>query len=48
MATTRNQDIQNSVNQAHFSIEQLTYQLDSTISRIDTLEANLTTQLTSI
>jgi hypothetical protein len=48
MATTRNQDLQNSINQAHVSIEHLTSQLDSTNSRIDTLEANLTTQLTSL
>jgi hypothetical protein len=48
MATTRNQDLQNSVNQAHVSIEHLTSQLDFTNSHIDTLESNLTTKLNSL
>jgi chaperonin cofactor prefoldin len=48
MATTHNQELQNSVNQAHVSIEHLTSQMDSTNSRIDNLEANLTTQLNSL
>jgi hypothetical protein len=46
MATNHNQDLQNSINQAHVSIEHHTSQPDSTNSRIDTMEANLTTQLT--
>jgi hypothetical protein len=48
MATTRNQDLQTSINQAHVSISHLTSQIDSTNSRIDNLETNLTTQLTSL
>jgi hypothetical protein len=48
MATTHNQDLQNFVNQSHVSIEHVTSQLDSTNSHIDTLESNLTTQLTSL
>ena len=55
MATTRNQELQASINQAHVSIEHITSQMDSTHSRIDKLEhkfnnmeANLTTQLTSL
>jgi flagellar capping protein FliD len=55
MATTRNQELQASINQAHVSIEHITSQMDSTHSRIDKLEhkfnnmeANLTTQFTSL
>jgi hypothetical protein len=55
MATTRNQELQTSFYQTHVSIEHLTSQMDSTHSRIDKLEhkfnnmeANLTTQLTSL
>jgi hypothetical protein len=43
MDTTHNQDIQTSVNQDHVSIEHLTFQMYSTNSCIDNLEANLTT-----
>jgi hypothetical protein len=48
MATTRNQELQTSVNQAHVSIKHLTSQMDSTNSCIENLEANLTIQLTSL
>jgi peptidoglycan hydrolase CwlO-like protein len=50
MATTHNQELQTSINQAHVSIEHPTSQMDSNDSRIDKLEhkfknmeANLTT-----
>jgi hypothetical protein len=55
MPTTRNQELQTSVNQAHVSFEHLTSLMDSTNSCIDKLEqkfnnieANLITQLTSL
>jgi peptidoglycan hydrolase CwlO-like protein len=55
MATTRNQELQTSINQAHVSIKHLTSHMDSTHSHIEKLEhkfnnmeANLTTQLTSL
>jgi hypothetical protein len=54
MSTTRNQEIQSSINQAHVSIEHITSHMDSTHSRIEKLEqkfnmeANLTTQFTSL
>jgi len=55
MATTHNQELQDSINQAHVSIKHITSQMDSTHSRIDKLEkkfnnmeAKLTTQFTSL
>jgi hypothetical protein len=55
MATTHNQELQASINQAHFSIEHITSQMDSTHSLIEKLEhkfnnmeANLKTQFTSL
>jgi hypothetical protein len=48
MATTHNQDLQTFINQTHVSIDHLTSQMDSTNSRIETWEANFTTQLASL
>jgi hypothetical protein len=55
MATTHNQDLQTSINQAHVSISHLTSHMDSNHSCIDKLEnkfknmeSKLTTQLTSL
>jgi hypothetical protein len=55
MATTSNQEIEDSINQAHASIEQMTSNIGSTNSRIeniehkfDTMEAKFTTQFTTL
>jgi hypothetical protein len=55
MATTHNQDLQASLNQAHASIENMTSEIGSTNSHIaklehkfDTMEANFTIQFTAL
>jgi hypothetical protein len=55
MSTTRTQEIQASINQAHASIEQMTYDIGSNNSHIervehkcDTMEAKFTTQFTTL
>jgi peptidoglycan hydrolase CwlO-like protein len=55
MDTTRNQELQHSINQAHASIEHMTSDIGSTNSciakveqKIDTMEANFTNQFTAL
>jgi flagellar capping protein FliD len=55
METTRNQELQDSINQAHASIKKMTSEIGSTNSRIekvehkfDTMEAKFTTQFTAL
>jgi hypothetical protein len=55
MATTRNQELQASINQSHASIEHMTYEIRSTNSciekvenKFDTMEANFTTEFISL
>jgi hypothetical protein len=55
MATTRTQELQTSINQAHASIEQMTFEIGSNNSciervehKFDTMEAKFTTQFTAL